>query len=264
MDIIGIDIGEGKDWWCVHGLATHEKVYELNKQMCDIGKTMSDPMESLSEDTERAMLGCCELLAKDASDAKLVMDDIVRRAEENIMLYNDNNKYARFVRACYESKFGKPKEKDIMEEKKTKTMTKAEAFEWLKCKKVDTIGLGEEVQKKLFDCGVKWSNGKCEYYDFGDYLLIESDGYLYHCGSCGDAYFKMHHFEEIYAHDILSMEIIDENKSEEEKALDKISYLGSQIVDILLRMKGRHHVTITETTVALHGEGICLFHSDPF
>lgn len=151
-----------------------------------------------------------------------------------------------------------------MEEKKTKKMTKAEAFEYLKCKKVDTIGLGKEVMKKLFDCGVKWANGKCEYYDFSDYLLIESNGDLYHCGNCGEAYWRMHHFEEIYAHDILSMEIIDENKTEEEKALDKISCLGAQIVDILLHMKGHHHVTITETTVALHDEGMCLFHSDPF
>ena len=151
-----------------------------------------------------------------------------------------------------------------MEEKKTKRMTKAEAFEWLKCKKVDTIGLGEEVMKKLFDCGVKWANGKCEYYDFSDYLLIEHNGDLYHCGNCGEAYWRAHHFEEIYAQDILSMEIIDENKSEEEKDLDKISCLGAQIMDILLHMKGHPHVTITETTVALHDEGMCLFHSDPF
>lgn len=82
-------------------------------------KTFSDPLEPLSEDANRAMLGCCEELAKDASDAKWMIDDIVRRAEENIRLHNDNNKYARFLRACYESKFGKPKGKDIMEEKKT-------------------------------------------------------------------------------------------------------------------------------------------------
>ena len=104
---ISVDVGDGKDWWHIHGLSTHDKVYGLNKQMCDIGKTISDPMESLSEDTERAMLGCCEELAKDASDAKWMIDDIVRRAEENIRLHNDNNKYARFLRACYESKFGK-------------------------------------------------------------------------------------------------------------------------------------------------------------
>jgi hypothetical protein len=152
----------------------------------------------------------------------------------------------------------------FMEEKKTKKMTKAEAFEYLKCKKVDTVGLGKEVMKKLFDCGVKWANGKCEYYDFSDYLLIEFNGDLYHCGNCGEAYWRMHHFEEISADDILSMEIIDENKTEEEKALDKISCLGAQIVDILLRMKGHHHVAITETDVILYDEGMSLFHSDPF
>ena len=202
-----------------HSDDTHDKVYELNKQMCNIGKTMNDPMKPLSEEAIQEVIKALEITRNP---------------------------------------------KSIMKEKKTKKMTKAEAFEWLKCKKVDTVGLGKEVQKKLFDCGVKWANGKSEYYDFGDYLLIESDGDLYHCGNCGESYFRMHHFEEIYAQDILSMEIIDENKSEEEKALDKISWLGAQIVDILLRMKGHHHVTITETTVALHDEGMCLFHSDPF
>lgn len=216
---IGVDVGEGKDWWYVHGLITHDKVYGVNKQMCDLGKRFSDPLDPISEEAIQEMAKALEITRKP---------------------------------------------KDIMEEKKTKKMTKAEAFEWLKCKKVDTIGLGEEVQKRLFDCGVKWANGKCEYYDFSDYLLIENNGDLYHCGNCGEGYFRMHHFEEIYAHDILSMEIIDENKSEEEKALDKISCLGAQIVDILLRMKGHHHVTITETTVALYDEGMCLFHSDPF
>ena len=53
------------------------------------------------------------------SNVKWMMDDIVRHAEENIRLHNDNKKYVSLVRAAYESKFGKPKEKDIMEEKKT-------------------------------------------------------------------------------------------------------------------------------------------------
>ena len=151
-----------------------------------------------------------------------------------------------------------------MEEKKTNKMTKAEAFEWLKCKKVDTSGLGKEVQKKLFDCGVKWVNGKCEYYDCSDYLLIESNGDLYHCGGCGEAYWRMHHFEEISAYDILSIEIVDgKKKSEEEKALDEIAELGKKISG-LLTLLGGGHVRITEDDVTLHGEGMNLFHSDPF
>ena len=217
---ISVDIGEGKDWWSVHGLATHDKVYELNKQMCDLGKTMNDPIKPLSEEAIQEIAKALEITRNP---------------------------------------------KGIIMEKRTKKMTKAEAFEWLKCKKVDTVGLGEEVQKKLFDCGVKWASGKCEYYDFSDYLLIEYDGDLYHCGNCGEAYWRMHHFEEISADDILLIEIVDEKKkSEEEEALDKISCLGAQIVDILLSMKGHHHVIITETTVSLHGEGMSLFHSDPF
>jgi hypothetical protein len=185
--------------------------------------------------------------------------EALRKLREASELEEASNRLAEHI---FEDILKSIKSNDM--EKKTKKMTKAEAFEWLKCKKVDTIGLGKEVQKKLFDCGVKWHNGKCEYYDFSDYLLIEFDGDLFHCGNCGEAYWRMHHFEEITAHDILSMEIIDENKTEEEKALDKISCLGAQIVDILLRMKGHHHVTITETTVALHDEGMSLFHSDPF
>jgi hypothetical protein len=27
LGIVGVDVGEGKDWWHVHGLTTHDKVY---------------------------------------------------------------------------------------------------------------------------------------------------------------------------------------------------------------------------------------------
>ncbi len=193
---------------------TNDKVYELNRQMCDIDKHLSE-----------------------AGYFRMICDGQIETRKKLI----------------------------DMKEKKTKKMTKAEAFEYLKGKKVYANGKGKEVQKKLFDCGVKWASGKSEYYDFSDYLLIESNGDLYHCGNCGEAYFRMHHFEEIYVDEILSIEIVDEKKkSEEEEALDKISCLGAQIVDILLRMKGHHHVTITETTVALYDEGMSLYHSDPF
>jgi hypothetical protein len=219
---------------------THDKVYELNRQMCDIDIPLRNPIKPLSEETAQELIGKWEKIGKEwASKNKEIVESIFG----NITNEKSN----------------------IMKEEKTKKMTKAEAFEWLKCKKVDTIGLGKEVMKKLFDCGVKWANGKCEYYDFSDYLLIEYNGDLYHCGNCGEAYWRMHHFEEIYTHDILSMEIIEEKKkSEEEEALDKISCLGAQIVDILLHMKGHHHVIITENTVALHDAGMSLFHSDPF
>ena len=215
---------------------THDKVYELNRQMCDIDIPLRNPIKPLSEETAQELIGKWEKIGKEwASKKKEIVESIfgnITNEKSNIM------------------------------EKKTKKMTKAEAFEWLKCKKVDTIGLGEEVQKKLFDCGVKWANGKSEYYDFSDYLLIEYNGDLYHCGNCGEAYWRVHHFEEIYAHDILSMEIIDENKSEDE--LVEIVELGRKIQSLLPKFSGHRHVVITEDDIILREEGMCLFHSDPF
>lgn len=125
------------------------------------------------------------------------------------------------------------KEKNrFMEEKKTKKMTKAEAFEWLKGKKVNTNGKGKEVQTKLFECGVSWPSKCFVYYDFGDYLLIETDGCLYHCGYEGDSYWRLHHFKEISADDILSIEIVDE-KYELEFNYDKVVELAKPLMRYL-------------------------------
>lgn len=156
-----------------------------------------------------------------------------------------------------------------MEEKKTKKMTKAEAFEYLKGKKVKCYKVGEhygeELLKKLAKCGctsnIFLPKGILSVWaifisDVCDLSILDTA----HADQYGN-----YDLCEISADDILSIEIVDEKKkSEEEEALDKISCLGAQIVDILLRMKGHHHVTITETTVALHDEGMSLFHSDPF
>lgn len=243
---------------------THEKVFGLNKQMCDIGKALSDPMESLSEDTERAMLGCCELLAKDASDAELMMDDIVRRAEENIRRYNDNNKYARLIRKAYECKFGKPKEKDIMEEKKTKTMTKAEAFEYFKKKRVVCDNFNSvAIQRKFFEAGIKWRGGSTEATDDrGSFMFVDLNGCLTHCNS--REWFDTHEYEEISADDILSIEIVDEKECSEEDGLDLISTVGARLSEVLRRMEGHKHIVITEDDVILYDEGMSFVHSDPF
>ena len=179
------------------GDETRDKVYELNMQMCDIGKTMSD--------------------------AKLVMDDIVRRAEENIRLYNDNNKYARFVRAAYERKFGKPKGKDIMEEKKTKKMTKAEAFEYLKHKKVNANGMVKEIQKKLFESGYTWYDGSTDVFFFVGFFLIDDEKFQF---TESLSHFKNCAYEEISADDILSIEIVDEKKKSENVSIELEKWIG--------------------------------------
>ena len=124
-------------------------------------------------------------------------------------------------------------------------MTKLEAFEYLKGKKVYANGKGKEVQMKLFECGVSWATNHFVYYDFGDYLLIETNGYLYHCGHEGDSYWRLHHFKEISADDILSIEIIENKNNEfvdcsepcpEIKAVQELlrnsSYLKDKIVVI--------------------------------
>lgn len=194
---ISVDIGEGKDWWYVHGLTTHDKVYELNKQMCDLGKTILT------------------------------------------------------------------KKKNDMEEKKTKKMTKAEAFEYLKNRKVNTNGRHEEVLKKLFECGIEWNGGGRNIVDYGNYLIIDNDGHLFHCGCDMDGrYWRTHLNEEISIDDILSIEIVEEKKSEDE--LVEIVELGKKIQSLLPKLSGHRHVVITEDDVILYEEGMCLFHSDPF
>lgn len=194
---ISVDIGEGKDWWCVHGLTTHDKVYELNKQMCDLGKTILT------------------------------------------------------------------KKKNDMEEKKTKTMTKAEAFEYLKNRKVNTNGRYEEVLKKLFECGIEWNGGGRNIVDYGNYLIIDNDGHLFHCGcDMDERYWRTHLNEEISIDDILSIEIVDENRSEDEVA--EIVELGKKIQSLLPKLSGHRHIVITEDDIILREEGMCLFHSDPF
>ena len=100
--------------------------------------------------------------------------------------------------------------KGIDMEKKTKKMTKAEAFEWLKCKKVSvsTRETGRKVQSKLFDCGVIWKNGGTDFCDYGNYYVINSHGLLGHCDGMG-SYWECLINEEISADDILSIEVVE-------------------------------------------------------
>lgn len=151
-----------------------------------------------------------------------------------------------------------------MEKKKNK-MTRAEAFEWLKCKKIDACGHLEEVQEKLFSLGITWATGDTTVSHHGIYLFISVDGELTH-GGCDKAFWKRHCFEEITSEDILSLEIEKEcaKDGDGEYAANKISLLGSQICKILRQMNGHYHVEITETSVNLFPEGTNLYHSDPF
>ena len=146
-------------------------------------------------------------------------------------------------------------------------MTKAEAFEWLKCKKVSVScrEISEKVQSKLFDCGVIWKNGGTDFCDYGNYYVIDSDGLLGHCDGMG-SYWECLINEEISVDDILSIEIVEEEKRSEEgdilAAIATITEMGKRISRLLTKLGG--HVVITEDNVILHKESVCLFHSDPF
>ena len=146
---------------------------------------------------------------------------------------------------------------------KKKKMTKAEAFEYLKGKKVVVCDreTSEKVQSKLFACGVQGNNGGTYFCDYGNYYVINSHGFLGHCDGMG-AYWECLINEEISADDILSIEIVEENRSEDE--LVEIVELGKKIMCLLPKLSGHRHVVITETDVLLYDEGMCLFHSDPF
>lgn len=140
---------------------THDKVYELNKQMCD-----------LEIDRER-----WDKIGKEWDSKK-------KEIVESIFKGND------------------------MEKKK---MTKAEAFEWLKSKKVSVScqEISEKVQSKLFACGVQWMSGATDFFDYSDYYVINSNGRLGYCD--GGSYWENLINEEISADDILSIEIVEEN-----------------------------------------------------
>ena len=104
-----------------------------------------------------------------------------------------------------------------MEKKKNK-MTKAEAFEWLKGKKVWVCGreMNDKVLSKLFACGVEWKYRGTDVCYYCDYLVINPDGFLCHCDGMGEDYWNRLFHEEISAADILSIEIVDEKKEETE------------------------------------------------
>ena len=149
-----------------------------------------------------------------------------------------------------------------MEEKKTRKMTKAEAFEYLKGKKVLCYSSKMEVvQGFVKSLGFHWSDYSEEPM-LVSILFLGEDGRLTYSVSLKR--FEEHESPEISADDILSIEIVDEKQCSEEDALDLISTVGARLSEVLRRMKGHKHVVITEDDVILYDEGMCLFHSDPF
>lgn len=228
---------------------THDKVYELNKQMCDLER-------GLSNDFSDMQVRIADKLAKDVVEGVRTPDwakNMLAGIPEQLS------------RAEYEilDEILKEKNRPMKEKKtkKTKKMTKAEAFEYLKHKKVAVTGDTITLQNKLFNIGYKWCDGSIVAMPMIDFLLIDDETFqftesLSHFRNCG--------YAEISSDDILSIEIVDEKKCSEEDGLDLISTVGARLSDVLRRMEGHKHIVITEDDVILYDEGMCLFHSDPF
>jgi hypothetical protein len=96
-----------------------------------------------------------------------------------------------------------------------KIMTKAEAFEYLKGKKVRTCGEPRLLEKKLMECGYRWMRGVTwendDYEDFWAYFMGYDGLITFVDIECSD-YYECHNFEDISADDILSIEIVEEKK----------------------------------------------------
>lgn len=132
---------------------------------------------------------------------------------------------------------------DIMKEKKTKKMTKAEAFEYLKGKKVVCNGLNDEdVQRKLFEVGIRWRGGKADVTGAAPFLYINPDG-ITHGGSF--KWFNLHEYEEISADDILSIEIVEE-KHELEFNYDKVVELAKPLMHYLNEVRCSDGIRVSQ------------------
>ena len=107
-----------------------------------------------------------------------------------------------------------------MEEKKTKKMTKAEAFDYLKSKKVNcydgTNNLYCKLVKKMMDCGCEYKGFMCPPTYSISALAVDRKGGIGHVPTeVFDRYINLP-FDEITADDILSIEIVDDKKEESE------------------------------------------------
>lgn len=146
---------------------THDKVYELNRHLCDL-EIDRNRWDKIGEEW--------------ASKKKEIVDSIFNKIDM---------------------------------EKKMNPMTKAEAFEFFKRKKILARGadVNIDVQKKLFQCGIEWIGGGSSPCYHSDYLLIDDAGRLSHYG-CDDKFWFAHYYESIYAADIISLEILEDKNNE--------------------------------------------------
>ena len=210
-----------------HSDDTHDKVYALNKQMCDLER-------GLSNDFLDMQVRIADKLAKDVVEGVRTPDwakNMLAGIPEQLSC------------AEYEILEEILKEKNrFMEEKKTKKMTKAEAFEWLKCKKINCRDASScQVQAKLFEIDMCWITGD-KNICVTQFLLIDADGCISHCGY-DEEYFDKLLYTQVSADDILSIEIVEEEK----EPLDKWEEFASKVAKIQETLEDDEVCIITKT-----------------
>lgn len=130
-----------------------------------------------------------------------------------------------------------------MEKKK---MTKEEAFEYLKNRKIYVNGKSTEIQKKLFACGVQWKSGGTNICDYGNYYVINSHGLLTHCDGMR-SYWECLINEEISAEEILAIEIQEEKPKYEEE----LAKMAQPIRDYMRKHNISGRLVVCQSSIAV-------------
>ena len=167
---------------------------------CKCERRLSDPLDPPSEETVKKAVDMLESYQKEFRELNRKSKLPIEVTEEHIKIIN------RF-----------------MEEKKTKKMTKVEAFEWLKGKKVKCIcavahedAQANKVERFLKDVGCKyhfanhisWRDWYWPLYGF----IVDKKGEIYVAFENQMDFFVQDLNEEISADDILSIEIVEEEE----------------------------------------------------
>ena len=133
------------------------------------------------------------------------------------------------------------KNENNMEEKKKNKMTKAEAFEWLKGKKVYVNGHSAHIQATLFEAGFKWGFSGTDISNIEKpFLYFAENGHITY-GDDMQFYVKSSE-EEVSAEDIFSLEIEDECAKDDEDP-----YFGGRIKDLQEMLEDDEVLIITKT-----------------
>ena len=174
---------------------------------CKRERRLSDPLDPPSEETMKWACDVLESHLKTMRELNRKSKLPIEVTEEHIKIIN------RF-----------------MEEKKTKKMTKAEAFEWLKGKKVycydGTNTLYCKLVKKLLACGCDYKGFMCPHNYSVSALAIDREGRVGHVPTeVFERYINLP-FEAISADDILSIEIVEEKEETENINIELEKWIG--------------------------------------